>query len=54
MFLRIRYDAEGKEEQLLDLNKDPYGTRHFTADPAYAEKLDYLRGEFDQKWFPGF
>jgi len=50
----IRYDAEGEEEQLLDLNKDPYETRHFTADPAYAGKLDDLRGEFDRIWFPGY
>ncbi|MCP4311736.1 MAG: sulfatase-like hydrolase/transferase, partial [Bacteroidetes bacterium] len=50
----IRYDAEGEEEQLLNLNKDPYETTHFTADPAYAEKLEYLRDEFDQLWFPGY
>jgi len=53
-FKYIRYDAEGEEEQLLNLNKDPYETKHFTADPAYAEKLDYLRGEFDQGCSPGF
>jgi hypothetical protein len=52
-FKYIRYDADGEEEQLLNLNKDPYETTHFTADPAYAKKLEYLRGEFDQLWFPG-
>ncbi len=52
-FKYIRYDAEGEEEQLLNLNKDPYETKHFSADPDYAEKLEYLRGEFDQEWFPG-
>lgn len=49
----IRYDADGKEEQLLDLNKDPYETTHFTNDPKYASRLDELRKSFDSQWFPG-
>lgn len=48
----IRYDAVGIEEQLLDLVKDPYETRHFTTDQGYAEKLEYLRNEYETKWFP--
>jgi choline-sulfatase len=51
-FKYIRYDAEGVEEQLLDLNKDPYETTHFTADPGYALKLAELRKSFDSEWFP--
>ncbi len=51
-FKYIRYDAVGMEEQLLDLRKDPYETRHFTTDQGYAEKLEHLRNEFDTKWFP--
>jgi arylsulfatase A-like enzyme len=51
-FKYIRYDAEGLEEQLLNLKKDPYETTHFTTDPAYSEKLDHLRSEFDHVWFP--
>ena len=49
----IRYDAAGKEEQLLDLNIDPNEMTHFTNDPEYASKLDALRNSFDSKWFPG-
>ena len=49
----IRYDAEGIEEQLLDLNKDPYETRHFTYQPEYNKKLNEMRTEFDREWFPG-
>ncbi len=51
-FKYIRYDAVGIEEQILDLVKDPYETRHFTTDPGYAEKLEYLRNKFDTEWFP--
>jgi len=50
----IKYDAEGQEEQLLDLNKDPYETTHFTDDPAYASKLNELRKSFETEWFPGY
>jgi choline-sulfatase len=49
----IRYDAEGKEERLLDLKKDPHETTYFTDDPKYASKLDQLRKTFDSQWFPG-
>jgi choline-sulfatase len=48
----IKYNAEGKEEQLLDLNKDPYETTHFTNDPKYALKLAELRKSFESEWFP--
>lgn len=48
----IRYDAEGLEENLIDLKADPYETKHFTNDPEYAEKLAKLRKEYNTKWFP--
>ncbi|MEN8201169.1 MAG: sulfatase-like hydrolase/transferase [Bacteroidota bacterium] len=48
----IRYDAEGMEEQLLDLTKDPYETRHFTPLHEYKDKLEELRKAFDEEWFP--
>ena len=48
----IRYDAAGVEEQLLDLNKDPYETRHFTNEPDYARELEKSRKAFDMEWFP--
>ena len=49
----IKYDAAGIEEQLLDLNRDPYETTHFTNDPKYALKLTRLRRSFETEWFPG-
>ena len=49
----IKYDAKGIEEQLLDLNSDPYETTHFTDDPEYVSKLAKLRKSFETKWFPG-
>lgn len=49
----IKYDAEGVEEQLLDLNNDPHETTHFTDDPKYATKLAKLRNSFKTEWFPG-
>jgi arylsulfatase A-like enzyme len=50
-FKYIRYDAAGFEEQLLDLNADPFETRHFTSDPAYAVKLEELRKSYENEWF---
>jgi len=52
-FKYIKYDAIGEQEQLLDLNKDPYETTHFTNDPKYASKLTELRKAFKSEWFPG-
>jgi choline-sulfatase len=49
----IRYDYAGIEEQLLDLNEDPFETRHFTDDPEYGPQLDKLRESFKTQWFPG-
>jgi len=49
----IRYDAEGKEERLLDLKKDPHETTYFTNNPKYASKLARLRKSFETEWFPG-
>ena len=49
----IKYDAKGIEEQLLDLNSDPYEATHFTDDPKYASQLAKLRKSFEKEWFPG-
>jgi len=48
----VRYDAVGTEERLMDLNKDPYETTHFTNDESHAKILSKLRKEFDEEWFP--
>jgi choline-sulfatase len=48
----IRYDAVGMEEQLLDLNTDPYETTHFTNDKALVEVRSGLRKSFEELWFP--
>ena len=49
----IRYDAtEPDEEQLLDLNKKPLESKHFTDAPAYAAKLAKLRAAYEKLWFP--
>jgi arylsulfatase A-like enzyme len=50
----IRYDAVGTEEQLLDLNRDPYEMTQFANDPAYQGKLAALRKVFETEWFPGY
>ncbi len=50
----IKYDAVGIEEQLLDLNRDPYETNHYTNDPSYQPALDKLRKSFQTEWFPGY
>ncbi|MDR1523757.1 MAG: sulfatase-like hydrolase/transferase [Tannerella sp.] len=47
----VKYDVVDEEEQLLDHNKDPYETRHFTSVPEYAAKLVALREQYDE-WFP--
>ena len=49
----IRYDFAGRQEQLLDLRKDPGEMRDFSADPEHAERLRTLRKSFDEEWFPG-
>ena len=49
----IKYDAVGKEEQLLDLKNDPHEMRHFTDEPEYASRLAELRKSFQSEWFPG-
>ncbi len=53
-FKYIKYDAVGIEEQLLDLNQDPYETTHFTNDPKDKKKLEELRKAFKTEWFPGY
>ncbi len=51
-FKYIEYDLGGIEKQLLDLNLDPYETKHFTDSPAHKEKLEELRKNFKTEWFP--
>jgi choline-sulfatase len=48
----VRYDAVGTEERLMDLNKDPYETTHFTNNETHSEVLSKLRKAFDEEWFP--
>ena len=50
----IKYDAVGIEEQLLDLNRDPYEKTQFANDPGYQEILGNLRKAFEMEWFPGY
>ncbi len=49
----IQYDLAGFEEQLLDLNLDPYETTHFTDDEDHQPILKELRNVFEKEWFPG-
>lgn len=51
-FKYVRYDAVGTEERLMDLNKDPFETTHYTNDESYAEILNELQKSFDEEWFP--
>jgi arylsulfatase A-like enzyme len=53
-FKYIKYDVVGIEEQLLDLNQDPYETTHFTNNPKYQQKLAEMRSIFESEWFPGY
>jgi choline-sulfatase len=48
----IRYDVAGTEEQILDLNRDPYETTHFTDSIGYSDKLRELREVYETEWFP--
>ncbi len=50
----IKYDAVGIEEQLLDLNRDPYEKTQFADDPEYQGNLEELRKAFETVWFPGY
>jgi arylsulfatase A-like enzyme len=47
-----RYDFDGVEEQLLDLNKDPHEKTHFTNSKEHKGKLDKMRNAFQDEWFP--
>ena len=53
-FKYIKYDAVGIEEQLLDLNLDPYEMTQFTNAPEDHAKLIELRKSFEKEWFPGY
>jgi len=48
----IRYDLAETEEQLLDLNLDPYETKHFTDSSEHQKILKKLKKELDGFWFP--
>jgi choline-sulfatase len=47
----IRYDADGLEEQLLNLKEDPFETTHFTNELKYKEKLETLKHIYENEWF---
>ncbi|MCC5937133.1 MAG: sulfatase-like hydrolase/transferase [Lunatimonas sp.] len=49
----VRYDAAGFEERLMDLAADPFETTHFTWKESYKDRLETLRGAFENRWFPG-
>ncbi|MCF7958304.1 MAG: sulfatase-like hydrolase/transferase, partial [Phycisphaerae bacterium] len=49
----IQYDAEGIEEQLIDLKTDPFEKTHCTNDPKYAATLEKMRQSYRTDWFPG-
>ncbi|SOE23017.1 Arylsulfatase A [Spirosomataceae bacterium TFI 002] len=51
-FKYIRYDFAGNEEQLLDLNLDPFETTHFTDSQNHKGKLEELKKIYDTTWFP--
>lgn len=48
----IKYDYVETEIQLLDLNEDPYETRHFTNSDKHQEILKILTTSFESEWFP--
>jgi choline-sulfatase len=50
----IKYDAVGIEEQLIDLNSDPYEMSHVTNDRKYKAKLKKARKTYNKIWFTGF
>jgi choline-sulfatase len=50
----MKYDAVGIEEQLFDLNQDPYEMTPSTNDPKYNDKLADMRKAFESEWFPGY
>ena len=53
-FKYMKYDAVGIEEQLFDLNKDPYEMNPITNIHEYKEKLVNMRRAFENEWFPGY
>lgn len=48
----VRYDVVGTEERLMDLNKDPFETTHFTNKKSHSGELTKLRKAFEEEWFP--
>ena len=47
----MRYDVDGIEEQLLNLNQDPFETTHFTNDEEFKDDLERLRKIYQTEWF---
>jgi len=47
----MRYDAAGFEEQLLNLQEDPFETTHFTSDPKYSVQREKMRNIYEEEWF---
>ncbi|MBM1105486.1 sulfatase-like hydrolase/transferase [Aurantibacter crassamenti] len=47
----IRYFGVDEEEQLLDLNLDPFETKHFTTSDDHKNILANLRLDFETVWF---
>jgi choline-sulfatase len=48
----IQYDVDEIEEQLLDLNLDPFETRHYTESKKHQKIFKQLKQEFVKVWFP--
>ena len=53
-FKYMKYDAVSTEEQLFDLNQDPYELTPSTDGPIYKDKMSYMRRAFNLEWFPGY
>lgn len=51
-FKYIHYDLGREEEQLIDLNMDPYETTHFTNSKDHYQRLNDLRKAYQTSWFP--
>ncbi|PQJ30744.1 sulfatase [Nonlabens arenilitoris] len=50
-FKYMRYDVDGIEEQLLNLDLDPFETTHFTDDLRFKSDLERLRKIYQTEWF---
>lgn len=50
--IAVAAEPDKRQEQLLNLRKDPGKTRHFIDDPEHAELLQGFGIAFDNYWFP--